>query len=42
MSGRALIVWEELTVRLRRILALFAMIAAVLGYAASALSLIHI
>ena len=36
MSGRALIVWEELTVRLRRILALCAVIAAVLGYAASA------
>jgi hypothetical protein len=30
-----LILWEELTVRLRRILALFAMIAALLGYAAS-------
>ena len=36
MSGRALIVWEELTVRLRRILAPSAVIAAVLGYAASA------
>ena len=36
MSRRALIVWEELTVRLRRILALFTMIAALLGCVASA------
>jgi Domain of unknown function (DUF4397) len=33
-SCRALILWEELTVRLRRILALFTMIAALLGYVA--------
>jgi hypothetical protein len=35
MSCRALILWEELTVRLRRILALFTMIAASLGCVAA-------
>jgi hypothetical protein len=34
VSCRALILWEELTVRLRRILALFTMISALLGCAA--------
>ena len=36
MVRRALIPWGELTVRLRSILALFAVVAVVLGYAASA------
>jgi Domain of unknown function (DUF4397) len=36
VSCRALILWEELTVRLRRILALPTMIAALLGYVVSA------
>ena len=35
VSCRALILWEELTVRLRRILALNGVIAALLGYGSS-------